>query len=364
MIWNILPTAANWIPSSRNKLRLGIPILMALWGLAGCPHPDLATAPPPYTKVYRIWPFMDATARRERLAKDLSELPGHDRWLANELLDQLQSPCDPNHTLREGFLEQLACEPAPEAYIYLLDLLKRKVLRPSLFYQARFVCAPEAAAGNARVLRDLTPNGFTRGDLQGPIQLAVFSDFECPSCKNFAKILDSFLKAVKNYNVGLVFLPAFPVRRHKQASAAAAAAWAVGRQGPKKFWAVHDFLFLNQERLGPSMYTIAARSLGVDLDRFQHELPEMQAQVDALWQKAQVLPVDATPTLFVNGCRFQTEEEVQQRNHLGCSNTVHSCGPAEADEESRTRVQQQRLLNELDAFVEVVRLRLSIRRGP
>ena len=89
--------------------------------------------------------------------------------------------------------------------------------------------------------------------------LIVYADFECPFCA----ALHERLLAMP---VRIVFRH-FPVRSsHPRAWPAACAAEAAARQG--RFWEMHDALFADPARLEDPHLWARARTLGLDLDRF------------------------------------------------------------------------------------------------
>ncbi len=89
--------------------------------------------------------------------------------------------------------------------------------------------------------------------------LIVYADFECPFCA----ALHERLLAL---DARIVFRH-FPVRSsHPRAWPAACAAEAAARQG--RFWEMHDSLFADPARLEDPHLWERARTLGLDLDRF------------------------------------------------------------------------------------------------
>jgi protein-disulfide isomerase len=97
-----------------------------------------------------------------------------------------------------------------------------------------------------------------RGPARSPLVL-VYADFECPYCAVAARQLEEApLRTVFRH---------FPVRTsHPRAWAAAGAAEAAGLQG--RFWEMHDLLFADQGRLEDPHLWDRARTLGLDLERF------------------------------------------------------------------------------------------------
>ena len=96
----------------------------------------------------------------------------------------------------------------------------------------------------------------------------------------------------------------YPLSMHRFALDAARAAAAAARQG--KFWEMHDVLFANQTDLERASLTRYAAEIGLEAERFADDMEsaEVNAAVEADLEAGRRLGVDATPTLFVNGRRY------------------------------------------------------------
>jgi protein-disulfide isomerase len=162
----------------------------------------------------------------------------------------------------------------------------------------------------------------TKGDPEAPVTITVFTDFECPYCKQFAPVLDQVHEQNKD-TTRLVFKN-MPLRFHEFADPAARAALAAGAQG--KFWEMHDILFATQE-LSDQAIADAAAKLGLDMSRFNQDMnsPAIRQQINKDLQAAQDAGVTGTPTIFVNGKRvknrspegfqFMIDQELQEGGH-------------------------------------------------
>ena len=81
--------------------------------------------------------------------------------------------------------------------------------------------------------------------------LVVFSDFECPNCKEEAKTLRERLPAAYPKDVRLYFKD-FPLEQiHPWAKAAAMAGQCVFRENPAGFWQFHDWIYEHQAEITP-----------------------------------------------------------------------------------------------------------------
>ena len=102
----------------------------------------------------------------------------------------------------------------------------------------------------------LNADDHIRGDLQAPVTLVEYGDYECPYCGAAQPIVES-LRRQFGPNLCFAFRH-FPLTQvHPMAERAAEAAEFAGLH--KLFWAMHDALFANQARLGmPLLFALAA----------------------------------------------------------------------------------------------------------
>jgi protein-disulfide isomerase len=150
--------------------------------------------------------------------------------------------------------------------------------------------APISAADHAR--------GVTGGH-----QLVVYGDFECPYTAAAMRDIGRLLEEGAAFEV--VFRH-FPLRGiHPHAQVAAEAAEAAARQD--RFWEMHDLLFRNQLRLEADDLRRFAERLGLDLARFDSDVasPAVRDRIERDVQSGIESGVDGTPTLFVDGRRYE-----------------------------------------------------------
>jgi len=152
------------------------------------------------------------------------------------------------------------------------------------------------------------------GAPDAPVEIVVFDDFECTYC---AQAVPLFKQVLETYpgKVKLVFKN-FPLGMHKNARAAATAAFAAERQG--KFWPLHDLLFENYNKLNPQKIRELAEQLGLDMKRFDQDRndPALQQMINEDLQEGQKVGVRGTPTVFING------RGLQQRNMAGFTQMI------------------------------------------
>jgi protein-disulfide isomerase len=149
----------------------------------------------------------------------------------------------------------------------------------------------------------------TRGAGGGP-QLVVYGDFECPYTAAAVREIDRLLVSGSAFQ--LVFRH-FPLRSiHPHAQAAAEAAEAAARQG--RFWEMQDVLFRNQMRLDPEDLRRFAERVGLDLERFDSDVvdPAVSARIDQDIETGLRSGVDGTPSLFIDGRRYEGPREADR----------------------------------------------------
>lgn len=93
----------------------------------------------------------------------------------------------------------------------------------------------------------------------------------------------------------------FPLRNHKYAKKAAAAALVANSQG--KFWEFQDLLFKNFNQLNDKKVLEIARQLRLKEEQFQKDMrnPKILAVISKDISDGKKAGVRGTPTVFVNG---------------------------------------------------------------
>ncbi|MBB6346960.1 Na+/H+ antiporter NhaA [Nonomuraea muscovyensis] len=166
------------------------------------------------------------------------------------------------------------------------------------------VCAPpEAAAEPPETLPEVLsvpvgPDDHVRGPAKAKVTIVEYGDFECPYCGRLHPVLEE-LRA-RRPEVRIVFRH-FPLRTiHPRAVPAALAAEGAARGG--RFWEMHDTLFSNQRFLTDADLRRYAAELDVEP---WPDLPGQLARVARDEESGQASGVRGTPTLFINGVRYQ-----------------------------------------------------------
>lgn len=140
------------------------------------------------------------------------------------------------------------------------------------------------------------------GPADAPITLVEFSDFQCPYCAAAVPQIKAILKAYPS-KVRL-FFKEFPLDFHPQAAIAAEAAIAAQKQG--KFWQMHDAMYAHPDRLSRQDLLADASKLGLNINEFEADLDSAAVKQIIMRDigEGNRAGVEGTPTLFINGQRY------------------------------------------------------------
>ena len=138
---------------------------------------------------------------------------------------------------------------------------------------------------------------------RGQATVLVYGDYLCPYCRRLSPVLARLREALGD-RLAYAYRQ-FPNERvHPGAEVMSRAAEAAGRQG--KFWEMHDALFERSPALTEAIALELAAKLGLDLHRFRRDLedPKLKKRVDEDLAEGHRNGVTATPTIFVDGVRY------------------------------------------------------------
>jgi protein-disulfide isomerase len=149
-----------------------------------------------------------------------------------------------------------------------------------------------------------------------PVEIVLFSDFQCPYCALFAAPLREVqAHGVDGVPVKVTFKH-YPLPMHERAPLAHQAALAAGEQG--RFWEMHDLLFANQDRLDRGDLIAYAERLQLDVPRFRRDLDSdrLTRLVESDKADGNQLRVSATPTYFINGHEYSGAMRLEDLKRL------------------------------------------------
>jgi protein-disulfide isomerase len=133
--------------------------------------------------------------------------------------------------------------------------------------------------------------------------ILIFGDYECP----YTRAAYRSVQTLEADGVPFRFVfRHFPlVEIHPHALAAAEASESAAAQG--RFWPMHDLLFRRQQALGRADLERYADEIGLDVERFRHQL-EAHVHLDRVEaDRSSALASGAmgTPTIFVDGLSYR-----------------------------------------------------------
>jgi protein-disulfide isomerase len=167
--------------------------------------------------------------------------------------------------------------------------------------------APTAITEPDAGLPAANAEGYLMGSPSAPVQVAEFADFECPTCAQFATVIEPEVrtKLIATGQVAIRFYD-FPLPMHKNTWAAAVAAACANDQG--KFVEMHDRLFISQNdwnsratgapKLEFKKYVAA---IGMDIAKWESCFDKREHIATIKGNMAEGLRrgVDGTPTFFI-----------------------------------------------------------------
>lgn len=165
----------------------------------------------------------------------------------------------------------------------------------------------ESDLASLPVGRDADGN-FYRGDLNAPVKLVEFSDFQCPYCASYStetepRLYEAYMKAGKVVQV----FRNFPLDSiHPNAPAAARAGICIGDQSAKLFWEMHDWFFANQavwEGASDAAAQFRAEALVLGADSAKYDAciadPKTEEKLQSDVKAGGTLGVSGTPAFFL-----------------------------------------------------------------
>jgi protein-disulfide isomerase len=145
------------------------------------------------------------------------------------------------------------------------------------------------------------------GTVGAPVVLSVYTDYQCPYCREQAKTLRANL--MKNFPKEVrLFIHDFPLEQiHPWARPAAIAGRCIYLQGEENYWKYHDWVFDQQQALGAEtfrgMLMSWAPANGIDSLQLTrcYDNKETDGEITQDLAGAKKLGINSTPTLYVNG---------------------------------------------------------------
>jgi protein-disulfide isomerase len=162
---------------------------------------------------------------------------------------------------------------------------------------------------------DTKGGGHFRGPESAVVTLVEFGDYQCPSCRAYAPVVQEVLNRYPK-QVRLEFHHYPLISIHPNSMAASTAAEAAGEQG--KYWEMHDLLFEAQDQWAPSPnaeqeFLALASRIGLNANAFMQAMrsPQLRDRILQDVVRAREANIEAVPTFFIDGQQIHVPLSVQ-----------------------------------------------------
>ena len=138
------------------------------------------------------------------------------------------------------------------------------------------------------------------GPANATVTVVNYGDYECPDCQREHRQIQKVVEELED-TVRFVYRHFPLVKVHPNALRAAEAAEAAAAQG--KFWQMHRLLYLGPDKLSDRDLRRHAKSIGLDLEKFDSEMAASTyaPQILKAYYESINYGITGTPTTFVNG---------------------------------------------------------------
>lgn len=161
-------------------------------------------------------------------------------------------------------------------------------------------------------------DGARIGDLNAPVKIIEYSDFQCPFCKRVAPTIKELLKTYGK-NIVLIFKN-LPLEFHNLAKPMAIAAECAREQKAEAFWTFHDTFFSENFNLPSSLDELKtkvseiAKQAGINVDKFNDcfNNNKTEAKVKAQSDEAASVGITGTPGFIINGQKISGALPIEQ----------------------------------------------------
>lgn len=199
----------------------------------------------------------------------------------------------------------------------------------------------ETSQANAD-LKEVTSTDHVEGNAESSIVVMEYGDYQCPACGLYYPITKSLMEKYGD-KIAFVFRH-FPIRSaHAHAQIASQAAEAAGIQG--KYWEMHDKLYENQdtwskERDPRDTFANYAKDIGVaDIEKFKTDMNSdtVKSIVDKSYENALKIGINSTPTMLVNGQKFDRPPALEDLSKLIDEELAKQDAAKEASDSAQTK---------------------------
>jgi len=248
---------------------------------------------------------------------DLQGLTAAQKTKVLKILREQGCSCGCNMKLAECRMQDPSCSYSAGLATVIIDYIKQGKS------EADAIAAASASKwghdqNTGKVLDDAvsipTAGSPVLGPATAPITIVEFSDFQCPYCVLATPQIDALVRTYPQ-QVKLIFKE-YPLEIHSEAYIAASAALAAHKQG--KFWPMYSSLFAHHNDLTRPALLALAKDNNLDIERFEKDMDSKEIR-DAIKKDVQDgdrANVEGTPTIFLNGQRYNGRIDVQDLKPL------------------------------------------------
>jgi protein-disulfide isomerase len=261
-----------------------------------------------------VMPAKVSALDKTTLENYVRHLQAWDRSISIEIADPKPAPM-------EGFIEMdvhASKDKASQDLVYYVSKDGKLILQGTVYETAENPFKPDL--DKLKGITALSPNYGTQG---APVVIVEFSDFECPYCRDEAKLLRSNLLTTYPKEVHLYHLDMPLEAVHPWARAAADAGRCVYAQNANAFWDYYDWIYGHQEEI--TLENLKSKVLdwakGKDtIDSLKltrcMDTKETDAEITQSMEEAKKLQIIQTPMFFVNGRRMAGAIEWPTMKHV------------------------------------------------
>lgn len=147
----------------------------------------------------------------------------------------------------------------------------------------------------------ISEDDYYQGNLDAPVKIVYYSDFECPFCSSY---IDDLKKAREEFgdNVVVAFRH-FILSSHTQALEASLASECAAEQG--NFWEMHDGLYekSKEQKYGKEEHLSLAGDLSLDIEKFDNCLKSRKflLKIERDIENAKRSGITGVPATYING---------------------------------------------------------------
>jgi protein-disulfide isomerase len=161
-----------------------------------------------------------------------------------------------------------------------------------------------------RLTMPVTKRDHIRGQMDAPMTLVEYGDYECPFCAAAYPLAEALIESLGDE---LCFayrhFPLITMHPHAEHAAEAAESAAV----QKRFWEMHDVLFRNQDALEDEDLARYAAALHLNVKRFIQDVVESAyaERIKEDFRSGVQSGVNGTPTFFINDLRYDGPRDLE-----------------------------------------------------